>query len=90
VTQAKAACGWLRDLLKESTGKECAPRPVVVFPGWFVEPTAEARNSEVWVLNPKALPVFVQKSKPCYASDEVHLFALHLSRYVSAEEAKPR
>jgi hypothetical protein len=90
VTQVRAACAWLRDLLRESTGKDCKPMPVVVFPGWFVEPTAEARNSDVWVLNPKALPAFISKSKPRYASDEVRLFAMHLSLYVRAVEERPR
>jgi hypothetical protein len=88
VIQVKAACGWLRDLLKESTGKDCKPMPVVVFPGWFVQPTAEAKNSDVWVLNPKALPAFISNSKPRYESDEVGMFSYHLSRYVRAEEEK--
>ena len=82
VIQIKSMSAWLRDLLKESTGKDCKPRPVVVFPGWFVEPTAEARNSDVWVLNPKALPSFISNSKPQLESDEVEMLSYHLSRYV--------
>ena len=31
----------------------------VVFPGGYIEPTAEARASDVWVLNPKALPSLI-------------------------------
>ncbi len=88
VIQVKAACHWLKELLKESTGKDCNPRPVVVFPGWFVQPTVEAKNSDVWVLNPKALPAFISNSKPQYEGDAVGLFSYHLSRYVRAEKRK--
>ncbi|MBN1471564.1 MAG: NERD domain-containing protein [Syntrophaceae bacterium] len=85
VVQTKAVCNWLKELLKESTGKDCNPKPVVLFPGWFIELTAEAKNSDVWVLNPKALPAFISKSKPQLKDDEVNLFSFHLSRYVRAE-----
>lgn len=85
VVQVKAACNWLKELLKNSTGKDCNPKPVVLFPGWFVQPTAEAKNSDVWVLNPKALPAFISKSKSQLKDDEVNIFSYHLSRYVRQE-----
>lgn len=84
VIQVKAACNWLKILLKESTGKDCNPRPVVVFPGWFVQLTAEAKSSDVWVLNPKALPSFISNSKPQHKQDELGIFSYHLSRYIRA------
>ncbi len=34
-------------------------RPVVVFPGWFIERTEFKSNGDVWVLKPKALGVFL-------------------------------
>lgn len=88
VVQVKSACYWLKMLLKESTGKDCNPKPVVVFPGWFVQPTSEAKNSDVWVLNPKALPAFISHSKPQYENDELGIFSYHLSRYERAENEK--
>ena len=57
-------------------------KPVVVFPGWFIEPTSEARNSDVWVLNPKALPTFISNSKDSLSIDEISMVAFHLSRYI--------
>ncbi|MDI6743178.1 MAG: nuclease-related domain-containing protein [Smithella sp.] len=85
VIQVKAACSWLKELLEKSTGKEYHPKAVVLFPGWFVQPTAEAKNSDVWVLNPKALPAFISKSKSQLKKDEVNIFSYHLSRYVREE-----
>lgn len=82
VKQVRAASSWLRDLLEESTGKRFTVRPVVVFPGWYIEPTAEARRSDVWVLNPKALPGFIDHSRAQLSPDDVRLASYHLSRYI--------
>jgi len=55
---------------------------VVLFPGWFIEPTAEARQSDVWVLNPKALPAFISNSGEQLTDEDVGLVGYHLSRFV--------
>ncbi len=81
VTQARASSNWLREKLAESTGKKYVVRPVVLFPGWYIEPTAEARNTDVWVLNPKALPSFIENSRHQIDEADVHLISSHLSRY---------
>lgn len=82
VRQARAQAKWLQELILETSGKRVPVRPVVVFPGWFVVPTAEAKASDVWVLNPKALPAFIDHSDLQLAEADVHLVASHLSRYV--------
>lgn len=82
IQQVRAARQWLKELLKESTGKEFSVRAVVVYPGWFIQPTAEAKSSDVWVLNPKALPSFIKHSATQLQSEDVSLCAYHLSRYV--------
>jgi hypothetical protein len=37
VEQAKSQAYWIREVLQESTGKSFPVKPVVVFPGWYVE-----------------------------------------------------
>jgi len=82
VTQVRAARQWLAELIQESTGRKFPVRPVVVFPGWYIEPTAEARASDVWVLNPKALPSFISHSAEQMSAEDVKLCAFHLGQYV--------
>lgn len=82
IIQSQAGSNWLKEILKESTGRQFPIRPVVVFPGWYIQPTAEAKTSNVWVLNPKALPAFISNSKVQITADDVNLCAYHLSRYV--------
>jgi hypothetical protein len=80
IQQAKALAKWLQDLLLQSTGVKFAIRPVVLFPGWFIEPMK--RGQEVWILNPKVLPTFISNEPVVLKETDVHLVAFHLSRYV--------
>jgi hypothetical protein len=83
VAQARAQANWLRGLLKESTGRAFKVRPVVLFPGWFVDHSPGAHR-DVWVLNPKALLKFLENEQTAIASEDVKLAAYHLGRYVRA------
>ena len=84
--QARASAKWLEDLLRESTGRRFKVRPTIVFPGWFVERMQGAKD--VWVLNPKALPVFIKKEPIMLSDPDVHLVTFHLSRYVRSDLRK--
>lgn len=84
VVQAMAGSSWLREVLKSSTGRSFPIRPVVVYPGWFIQPTAEAKHCEVWVLNPKALPSFISNSKQRLTTEDVHLCSHHLTKHIQA------
>ena len=84
--QVKAAANWLKQIIKGSTGKDIEVKKVVLFPGWFIEPTAESKQSDVWVLNPKALPVFISNSQEQLVGEDLSLVAFHLSRFVRAAD----
>jgi hypothetical protein len=84
LVQVKAAANWLKQVIKESTGKDIDVKKVVLFPGWYFEPTAESKQSDVWVLNPKALPAFISNSRAQLISEDLNLVAYHLSRFVRA------
>lgn len=81
VTQAKAQAHWLKELLKDSTGQTYNTKPVIVFPGWFVEPLSAKQNKTLWILNPKALPAFLKRTPAQLSSEQIHLAAYHLSRH---------
>ncbi|WP_019612142.1 nuclease-related domain-containing protein [Thioalkalivibrio sp. AKL7] len=82
IRQARACASWVRERIEETTGKKVPVRPVVVFPGWFIQPTAQSKKSDAWVLNPKALPAFIAHSDTVLADSDVHLIASSLARYV--------
>lgn len=81
VVQARAQSKWLSELLEGSTGRKNWVRPVVLFPGWFVE---SGWQPDVWVLNPKSLKAFMKKQTHCLSEEDVALFSFHLSRFVRA------
>jgi len=80
--QAAAQRSWLRDLLKESTGRDWPVRSVVLFPGWFVERSPQSVTGDLWVLNPKALPKFLPNEPTILGPAEVQMVTFHLSRYI--------
>ena len=85
VIQAKAQASWLQRLLAESTGRSFPARPVVLFPGWFVEDSRSNRK-DLWVLEPKALPSFLAHEKAQLKPEDVKLAAFHLSQFIRAQE----
>ena len=81
VIQAKAQASWLRELLAESTGRKFAVKSAIVFPGWFVDYTGPKERT-IWVLNPKALPSFLDHEPARLSQEDIKLAAFHLSRFV--------
>jgi hypothetical protein len=86
IIQAKALTSWLRELIKESTGRDLPVRPVVLYPGWYI--SQQSKGVEVWVLNPKGLPAFLDHQDKTITPEDVHLVTYHLCRYVRSRNAK--
>ncbi|HUX81919.1 MAG TPA: nuclease-related domain-containing protein, partial [Halothiobacillus sp.] len=86
VVQAKAQAHWIKELVKELTGKSITVRPAVVYPGWFINQTQKTGRPDVWVLNPKALATFIDNSDGVMSDEDVRSFHAHLSRYVRNTE----
>lgn len=83
--QARAQAGWLNALLKESTGQACSVKPVIVFPGWYVENSNKVKSS-IWVLNPKGLPTYLKNTPAQLKPDQVSQLSFHLSRFIRRTE----
>lgn len=86
IIQARALANWLRDVVSESTGRKVSVRPIVTYPGWYVDPPPEGIRPDVWVLNPKAIPSFIDHERETLMGEEVKLLSYHLSRYVRGQE----
>ena len=82
IVQAEAQARWLKNMLKESTGKIFNVQPIVVYPGWYVLDDANNLQHKVWVLNPKRLNYFIEDKKEIIQNKDLHLVVFHLSRYI--------
>jgi len=80
VEQSRAIARWVTKSLREGTAKDYRVKPVVVFPGWFVNPVREHGGSDVWVLNPEGLPTFVRNEPDRLTEEEFRGAVFHLSR----------
>jgi hypothetical protein len=85
--QCRAQAAWVRDLLKLSTTKHFPVRGVVVFPTWWVEQLPGAANSDLWVLNPKALVKWIASAPEIWDRSDAAMAALHLRQYVRSKAA---
>jgi hypothetical protein len=85
ITQVKAASNWLKNILKETTGKDFSVKPVILFPGWYVESTEHGKKSNVWVLNPKALPTYIENQPDIISKEDMMLTSFHISRYIRSK-----
>ncbi len=83
LVQAKAQARWLSNFLTEARFRPFV-QPVVVFPGWFVEPF-DMKAAGVWVLEPKALDRFIEGQPERHSRDEVKAMASALSSYVRSK-----
>lgn len=85
VRQAKAQASWLKKILQESTEREYRVHPVVVFPGWYVEQKLGA-SREMWVLEPKALPKFLENAPNVLSAEEIKMASGHLTRFIRSQD----
>jgi len=85
VWQAKAQASWLKKTLQEFSGRDFAVRPVVLFPGWFIEHKSGSLR-EMWVLEPKALPKFLANELAVLSEEDVRFASNYLSRFIREQE----
>ena len=87
IVQVNAASNWLKNILQETTGKKFSIKPVLLFPGWYVESTKQGKKSNIWVLNPKALPTYIENQPDIISQEDMMLTSFHISRYIRTKEA---
>lgn len=83
VTQARAARGFIRDLLYEATGMRYPVRGVILLPGWFVTEPKDRTKTDVWVLNPKVFVAFLANEPSVIEDPDVMLAYSRLKNYVT-------
>jgi hypothetical protein len=82
VKQAKACADRVCEILARTTGQRFKTRPVVLYPDWWVE--TQPKGVEVWVLNPKVLPAFVDEEPTVLNADEINRLSAVLEDHVRA------
>ena len=83
IAQAKGQARWLSALIADTTERRIFVRPVVVFPGWFVE-AAPQSHAQVWVMEPKGLPAFIEQEAQVLSKEDIAFIAKSISMHVRA------
>ena len=69
--QARHEARWLAEFLRGAAGEVVPVVPVVALPGWFVNPSRGAHQSDVIVLNPKMHGTFTDMRNGAPLSDSL-------------------
>lgn len=85
VKQSMAEALWMRDYLRDKLNIKTYVRAVVVYPGWHI--TKQQSDWDVWVLNPKALPKFLEHEDERLSSAEVKAIANSLVAFQRDKQA---
>jgi len=72
IVQSKAQASWLKNLIKESTGKNVDVKPLVLYPGWYIRFPSRKVKQEVFVLNPRCLAGFLDKARERLAIEDTN------------------
>lgn len=86
VISARAQADRLKRLLREVTGRQCAVRPMLVYPGWFVAMTEAAVSSDVLVLSPKGLYKRIKREPEALPADLVRQSARQLAAFIRKQK----
>ena len=86
--QVQALADRVRDILRERTGMSPPIRPVVLFPGRWVDP--QPKGVAIWVLNEKALPKFVCEEPVRVNPADVRTLVAALESHVRTKEREAR
>jgi len=85
IAQVRASRDSVVNVLAARTGQRPKNRPVVLYPGWWIDP--QPKGVEVWVLTPEALPAFLDNEPAALAPDQIARFGSALEDHIGSKRA---
>jgi hypothetical protein len=80
IRQAMAQKRWLEEFISNSAKIKIKVKPVVIYPGWFVNNING--DTDVWVLNEKALPTYLDNAPTQLNADQINLISSHIESFI--------
>lgn len=83
IKQAKGQMFWLENFIAERAKLKIKVKPVVLYPGWYIN--QKSLDTEVWVLNEKSLPSFLNNGVVVLTQEQINLISSHIDSYMRNE-----
>jgi hypothetical protein len=83
LAQAQRNAETLGRLCRDLTGRSYPVRPVVTFPGWFIEGPEQPWKPAVWAMNPKVVCAMIRGAPEKISSDDVRALIHHLRQHIA-------
>jgi hypothetical protein len=82
IAQANASADHIADIINRMTGHKVPVRPIVLFPGWWVN--TQPRGCHTWVLNPKGVRRFLENEPTRLSREDIALYSDRLTHHLSS------
>lgn len=86
--QAAASADRIHEILQCMTGEEVDVRPVVIFPGWYVQ--VKCRRPRIWVVNEEYLRAWLDRDDEQLTSEQVRRYTAALEGYIRTRAKQKR
>lgn len=89
IKQSKAEANWLKIYLEKSAGRTFNIRPMIVFPGWYVESTGTRlllKEQGVLLLSANAVIGYLRTFDEVFSDEDIQLVSNLLSHYVKTTQ----
>jgi hypothetical protein len=83
IKQVQASAAHIADILHRKTGRTVPVRPVLLYPGWYVN--GKTREAATWVLNSNAFLKWIRNEPACLPREDVALYSNALEIHLSAD-----
>lgn len=79
IIQALYQRDWLKKFINKNEKTEVKVKPVVFYPGWYVDQGSV--NTEVWVSNPRLFLAYLENEKPLLNIDQINTIAKKIENH---------
>lgn len=86
IQQVQAQQQWLEKLIARTAGMSVNVKPIVAFPGWYIDNRTSDKKGRPWVLEPKAIPSYINKEPVQLTPQQVRLIANQVSLFIRAKK----
>jgi hypothetical protein len=83
IAQVQALRSNVRELLKETTGRDFPVRGIITIPEWFVRGRCPIPG--LWVLNPKGIRYFICNENDCLSEEDIALVCSRIADYIRSK-----
>lgn len=84
IKQAEGEASWLGEFISKNLGATYAikVKPVIIYPGWFIDPSCKNANVLIFNVHEKGLPGYLERIKDSLDSSQIDVVSNLIGNYI--------